>query len=56
MELTTENHCAVYEDELKRVWPRKDKARQAKIETFAASNGWRLRFYHVGICAIFDKA
>jgi hypothetical protein len=49
------NHCAVYEDELKRLWPLKDKDREAKIANFAQVYGFRLRFYRKGLCAIFDK-
>ena len=51
-ELKTANHCAVYDPELKRVWGRPNKAR---IAEFAKKNGWRLRSYHDGLCAIFDK-
>jgi len=55
--LKTATHYAVYEPELTRVWPREnnDINRRAKIETFAASHGWRLRFYRDGLCTIFDK-
>jgi len=54
--LKTAKHYAVYEPELTRVWPTEDdKTRRAKIETFATSHGWRLRFYRDGLCAIFDK-
>jgi|KBSMisStandDraft_5_1062788.scaffolds.fasta_scaffold2237359_1 hypothetical protein len=55
-ELKTANHCAVYEPELTRVWPSNGKAREAKVALFAKQNGWRLRFYKDGFCAIFDKA
>jgi hypothetical protein len=55
-ELKTEKHCAVYEKELTRVWPRRGKEREAKIAKFAEDHGWRLRFYSEGLCAIFDKA
>ena len=54
-ELTKANHCAVYEPELTRVWPNNGKAREAKVAAFAQQNGWRLRFYKDGFCAIFDK-
>jgi hypothetical protein len=54
--LKTAKHCAVYEPELTRVWPgENDKIKRAKIEAFARSHGWRLRFYRDGLCAIFDK-
>jgi hypothetical protein len=48
-------HCAVYEDELKRVWPLDQKDREAKIAQFAKEYGFRLRHYKKGLCAIFDK-
>jgi hypothetical protein len=48
-------HCAVYEDELKRLWPLHAKDRKAKIAEFAKKYGFRLRFYQKGLCAIFDK-
>ena len=54
-ELQNANHCAVYERELKRVWPNNGKTREAEVAAFARQNGWRLRFYKDGFCAIFDK-
>jgi hypothetical protein len=54
-QLRTEKHCAIYEDELSRVWPRLIPGRETKIRQFAEENGWRLRFYSEGLCAIFDK-
>ena len=48
-------HCAVYEDELKRLWPLNEREREAKIAQFAKKYGFRLRFYRKGLCAIFDK-
>jgi hypothetical protein len=48
-------HCAVYEDDLKRFWPLDEEDREAKIAEFAKRHGFRLRFYHKGLCAIFDK-
>lgn len=54
-ELKTANHYAVYEPELTRVWPDDGNAREAKVALFAKRNGWRLRFYKDGFCAIFDK-
>jgi hypothetical protein len=47
--------CAVYEDELMRLWPLNDKERETKIAQFAKQYGFRLRFYRKGMCAIFDK-
>jgi hypothetical protein len=54
-ELKTAKHCAVYEPELTRVWPKDGRSREAKVALFAQQNGWRLRFYKDGFCAIFDK-
>ncbi len=48
-------HCAVYEDELKRLWPLHQQNREAKIVQFAKKYGFRMRFYRKGLCAIFDK-
>ena len=48
-------HCAVYENELKRLWPPNEKDRKAKMEQFAKEYGFRLRFYSKGLCAIFDE-
>ena len=48
-------HCAIYEDELKRLWPINQEDREAKIAQFAMHYGFRLRFYRQGLCAIFDK-
>jgi hypothetical protein len=47
-------HCAIYEDDLQRVWPLDQKNREAKIAQFAKEYGFRLRFYKKGLCAIFD--
>jgi hypothetical protein len=55
-ELKKAKHCAVYEPDLTRVWPRDGTAHEAKVALFAKENGWRLRFYKEGFCAIFDKA
>jgi hypothetical protein len=48
-------HCAIYEEELQRLWPLEAKDRKAKIAEFAKTCGFRLRFYRKGLCAIFDK-
>ncbi len=48
-------HCAVYENELKRLWPPNETDREAKIAQFAKEYGFRLRFYSEGLCAIFDE-
>ena len=48
-------HCAVYEDELERIWPLTEKDRQAKIAQFAKNYGFQLGFYKKGLCAIFQK-
>ena len=54
-ELKTAKHCAVYEEELSRVWPGDGNERERKIARFAEDNGFRLRFYRNGLCAIFDR-
>lgn len=48
-------HCALYEDELQRVWPLDEENRKAKIEQFANENGFRLVYYKRGLCAIFEE-
>ena len=53
-ELKLAKHCAVYEEELSRVWPNENQ-REPKVAQFAEDNGFRLRFYRDGLCAIFDK-
>jgi hypothetical protein len=55
-ELKTAKHCAIYQEELKRVWPDKWDRREARMARFAEDHGFRLRFYRDGLCAIFDKA
>lgn len=54
-ELKTAKHCAIYEEELTRVWPNDGNQREPKIARFAENNGFRLRFYRDGLCAIFDR-
>jgi hypothetical protein len=54
-ELKTAKHCAIYEEELNRVWPKDGSQREPKIARFAEDNGFRLRFYRDGLCAIFDR-
>jgi hypothetical protein len=49
------SHCAIYEDELQRLWPLDAPYREVRIAAFAAKYGYRLRFYHKGMCAIFDR-
>jgi hypothetical protein len=49
------SHCAIYEDELQRLWPLDAPYREIRIAAFAARYGFRLRFYHKGMCAIFDR-
>jgi hypothetical protein len=48
-------YCAVYEDELQRLWPLAAPHREARIADFAVRYGFRLRFYQKGLCAIFDE-
>ncbi len=54
-ELKEANHCAIYENDLNRVWPTNGKRREAAIASFAQQHGWRLRHYKDGFFAIFDK-
>jgi len=54
-DLKTAKHSAVYEEELVRLWPLPDKEREIELREFATEYGFRLRFYHEGLCAIFDK-
>ena len=55
-ELKTAKHCAIYQEELSRVWPDHGNHREPKIARFAEEHGFSLRFYRDGLCAIFDKA
>jgi hypothetical protein len=55
-ELKTAKHCAIYQEELSRVWPDDGNEREPQIARFAEDHGFRLRFYRDGLCAIFDKA
>jgi hypothetical protein len=55
-ELEAGEGCTVYEFELIRVWPLNEKDREAKIAAFAAEHGFRLQYYRIGWCAIFDRA
>jgi len=54
-ELKTAKHCAVYEEDLSRVWPDGGDRREQKLARFAEEHGFRLRFYRDGLCAIFDR-
>jgi hypothetical protein len=54
-ELEMTGHCAVYETELECFWPLSERNREDKIRKFSEENGFRLRFYKEGLCAIFDK-
>jgi hypothetical protein len=54
-ELKTAKHCAVYEEELSRLWPADGNPREVQIARFANQHGLRLRYYHEGLCAIFDR-
>jgi hypothetical protein len=49
------SQCAIYEDELQRLWPLDAPYREVRIAAFAAEFGYRLRFCHKGMCAIFDR-
>jgi len=47
-------HCAIYENELQRIWPLNEENRKRKIEQFAKEHGLLLSFYKLGLCAIFE--
>ncbi|HEU0209475.1 MAG TPA: hypothetical protein VFQ78_10910 [Candidatus Udaeobacter sp.] len=46
-------HCAIYEQDLQRIWPITEENRKAKIADFAEKHGFRLIYYKQGLCAIF---
>ena len=48
-------HCVIYENELQRIWPLGETARETKIAQFAREYGFHLSFYKQGRCAIFVK-
>jgi hypothetical protein len=48
-------HCAIYEDQLQRIWPLTERNRESKIAQFAKQFGFHLAFYKQGLCAIFEK-
>jgi hypothetical protein len=48
-------HCAIYEEELQRIWPLDEKDRERKIAEFAREYGFNLHLYKQGLCAIFVK-
>jgi len=48
-------HCAIYENELQRLWPIDEENRKQKIAHFANENGFKLSFYKAGLCAIFER-
>jgi hypothetical protein len=54
LEVRTHGHCGVYENELALIWPISEEGRERKIRQFGRENGFRLRFYKKGLCAIFD--
>jgi hypothetical protein len=55
METARIGHCAIYEDQLQRIWPLNEENRKGKIEQFAKEHGFKLSFYKPGLCAIFEK-
>lgn len=54
-ELRSATYSSVYEEQLVRLWPIGESDREAKIRSFAEEQGFRLRFYCEGQCAVFDK-
>jgi hypothetical protein len=55
IDTSTQGYCAVYEDQLQRIWPLNEENRKAKIAKFAEEYGFHLIFYKPGLCAIFEK-
>jgi hypothetical protein len=47
-------HCAIYEEQLQRVWPIDEVNRKTKIAQFAKEHGFRLVYYKQGLCAMFE--
>lgn len=56
LQFGTWEHCAIYEDELERIWPLDQEDREAKIAQFAREHGLHLQFYRKGLCAIFVRS
>ena len=48
-------HCTLFEKDLEYICPVNDNDRKKKLVEFAAQYGFRLRFYHKGLFAIFGK-
>ena len=48
-------HCAIYEEQLQRIWPVNQEDRERQIVQFARLHGFHLSFYKKGLCAIFVK-
>ena len=55
-ELKMRGLCAVYDNDLNRIWPKNGKKRSDMIGQFAKEHGWRLSHYKDGFVAIFTKA
>jgi len=55
MEIARSGHCAIYWDQLQRIWPLNEENRKGKIEQFAKEHGFKLSFYKPGLCAIFER-
>jgi hypothetical protein len=55
METARIGHCAIYEDQLQRIWPLNEENRRAKVAQFANEYGFILSFYKQGLCAIFER-
>jgi hypothetical protein len=48
-------YCAIFEEDLQRLWPLELQNRKAEIQRFAKEHGFKLRFYKRGLCAIFQE-
>ena len=55
-EIAERGLSAIYNDDLKRVWPKGGKHREAQILSFAKEHGWRVSHYTDEFVAIFTPA
>lgn len=44
-EISERGLCAIYNDDLKRVWPKGGRNREQQIHLFAKEHGWRVSHY-----------
>jgi hypothetical protein len=57
LELKTQTmgHCAIYGDQLQRIWPLDEENRKGKIEQFAKEHGFKLIFYKLDCAPCLKK-